>query len=96
MTQEQREHQKHGDGESGDDEFEVSVTIRGNSRKIMVPQGTTLKGLLKHLEHQYGKGLIYRLNGRLLEVNEEDKLVDDEVLSQDDILLIEELFTGGV
>ena len=81
-----------------EEEEEVTLTFKnadGARHEMRVKKGTSVREFLKSLNHKSAKGLVYKLNNRLLRVNEEGELVDDELLEENAVLAIEQQFTGG-
>ncbi len=48
--------------------------VDGSLHYFFVKSGTSVKDLLVKLNHQYLKGLVYKLNGRLLETENQELL----------------------
>ncbi len=64
---------------------------------IKVKRGTPVKYFLASLKHQYRRGLTYKLNNVLLQVNKEGELLEDPALEGEEVtLVIQQTFTGGL
>lgn len=91
--------EKNDDG--GGDEEMITITIKLpklGTVPIKVKKGTTVKDVLDKIKHQIKKGLVYKLNNRMLDIDQvKEALKENEnpILENNSHLVIEESFAGG-
>lgn len=89
--------EKNDDG--GGDEEMITITVKlpkSGTVPIKVKKGTTVKDVLDKIKHQIKKGLVYKLNNKMLDTDQaKEELKENPILDQNSHLVIEESFTGG-
>ena len=85
--------------EEGDEEEKVTVSFsnaQGARHEFLVSKGKSVKELLKELGHKAIKGLIIKVNNKMIQADEETgELLEDVNLEENSVLVIQQTFTGG-
>ncbi|MDP1629271.1 MAG: hypothetical protein Q8L57_01480 [bacterium] len=95
--------QKFKNRQGGEDDSQETTLVNfknadGSRTYIRVKSGTAVKDFLLSLKHQYRKGLAYKLNNVLLQVDKENgELLENPVLEgEESTLVIQQTFQGGL